>query len=189
MISFTKPLPDSVTVDGVQYKVRTGFKTWLAFLEIYEDSRPFVQKCAELLKLCYMDTLPPTLIDAVEAMMRFFSCGREQKRPSSSAASMRRIVDFKEDAEWIYASFLSVYGLDLFCASLHWWQFTALFSALPDDCRICQVMHYRAVDLSSVKDKEQKAFYRRMKRLYALPDNRSEEVKEAALSDAFASFF
>lgn len=50
-------------------------------------------------------------------------------------------------------------------------------------------MEYRAVDLSTIKDKEQKAFYRKMKQIYRLPDSRSEEEKEAAMIDAFAAMF
>lgn len=64
-----------------------------------------------------------------------------------------------------------------------------MFSGLTDKNKICKIMEYRAVDLSTIKDKEQKAFYRKMKQIYRLPDSRSEEEKEAAMIDAFAAMF
>ena len=50
-------------------------------------------------------------------------------------------------------------------------------------------MEIRALDLSKVKDKEQKAHYRRLKRVYKLPDPRSEEEREADMIDALVVMF
>ena len=46
-------------------------------------------------------------------------------------------------------------------------------------------MGYRSIDLSKIKDKEQKAYYRKLKRDFALPDNRTEEEKERDFAEAF----
>ena len=40
-----------------------------------------------------------------------------------------------------------------------------------------KIMRYRAVDITKIP-KEQKDFYRKMKQIYALPDNRTEEAIE-----------
>mgnify|MGYP001860472600 CR=1 FL=1 len=67
---------------------------------------------------------------------------------------------------------------------LHWFKFKSLFEGLDDDNRICQIMSYRAIDLSKIKDKEQKKKYKKLKMKYALPDNRTEEEKETDFADA-----
>ena len=47
-------------------------------------------------------------------------------------------------------------------------------------------MSYRAIDLSKIKDKDMKKHYKKMKKLYALPDLRSEEEKENDFAEAFS---
>lgn len=60
---------------------------------------------------------------------------------------------------------------------MHWWKFKALFHALDENLEFMKIMRYRAVDITKIP-KEQKDFYRKMKQIYALPDNRTEEEKE-----------
>lgn len=45
-------------------------------------------------------------------------------------------------------------------------------------------MGYRAIDLGKIKDKDEKAKYRRLQRQFALPDNRTKEEKEKDFADA-----
>ena len=68
---------------------------------------------------------------------------------------------------------------------LHWWKFKALFQGLKEDNKIVQIMGYRGMDLSKIKDKEERKHYKRLKKLYALPDMRTEEQKEADFAGAF----
>jgi len=42
------------------------------------------------------------------------------------------------------------------------------FKALKEDNEIVKIMGYRAVDLGKIKDKEQKAYYKKMKDLYKI---------------------
>ena len=84
---------------------------------------------------------------------------------------------------------MTQYKIDLQTADLHWWQFKSLFKSLDDNNKICKIMEYRAIDLSQIKDKEQKKFYRKMKALYRLPDLRSEEEKEKAMIESMSSLF
>jgi hypothetical protein len=46
-------------------------------------------------------------------------------------------------------------------------------------------MGYRAVDLSKIKDKDQKKKYKALKQAWALPDERTEEEKERDFADSF----
>lgn len=89
----------------------------------------------------------------------------------------------------IYAGFFQQYGLDLLTADLHWWQFKALLSGLSENTAFMQIMHYRSVNIAEVKNPKEKKFYRRMKELYRLQDNRTENEREAAISEVFAKLF
>ena len=46
-------------------------------------------------------------------------------------------------------------------------------------------MGYRAIDLGKIKDKEEKARYKKLKKIYKLPDMRTEAQKEADFGSAF----
>ncbi len=84
---------------------------------------------------------------------------------------------------------MAQYGIDLTKDDLHWWLFRALFEGLNDENKICKVMEIRSIDLSKIKDKEQKAHYRRLKRIYRLPDPRCEEEQEADMINALSVMF
>lgn len=59
-----------------------------------------------------------------------------------------------------------------------WWKFKAMFNALKEDNEIVKIMSYRAMDLSKIKAKEEKAYYKKMKELYKIPSDLSKGKKE-----------
>ena len=68
---------------------------------------------------------------------------------------------------------------------MHWWKFKALFDGLNENTEIVKIMGYRSVNLSQIKDSEKRNYYKKMKRLYAIPDMRSQEEKEAEFARGF----
>lgn len=190
----TDTLPHSLTINGEEYAIHTGFRSWIQFeLLMFDRSIPLEEKVVKLLTLCFID-LPPTLPEALTAMIRFYAgCSAEpeqsDKKQEDGGTSAKPIYSFEFDADYIYAAFLTQYKIDLQTADLHWWQFKSLFKSLDDNNKICKIMEYRAIDLSQIKDKEQKKFYRKMKALYRLPDLRSEEEKEKAMIESMSSLF
>ena len=74
---------------------------------------------------------------------------------------------------------MSQYKIDLYSIDyLHWWKYKALFKGLTEDNEIVKIMGYRSMDLSKIKDKEQKEHYKKLKKMYALPVKVSETEKE-----------
>lgn len=55
-----------------------------------------------------------------------------------------KVVDFKQDAAYIWASFMLDYGIDLNKQRLDWRQFIALFQGLSEKTKIREVMAIRA---------------------------------------------
>ena len=190
MSILTAKLPDSVEIDGKQYPVYTDFRNWVEFEALMMDgSRSLADKIVSAFALCYhRDALPPDFEQAASAMVWFY-CGETRKNSGTGGKKQKAVYSFEHDADYIYSAFLAQYGIDLQTANLHWWQFKALFKSLGEENKICKIMEYRAIDLAKIKDKEQKAFYRKMKAHYRLPDMRSEEEKEADMLDALASAF
>ena len=123
---------------------------------------------------------------AIEAILWFYRCGKEEKMIfSKKSKKIKQIYSYEFDNDYIFSAFYEQYGINLNTAKLHWFEFKALFQGLNENIQFSKIMSYRAVDLSKIKDKEEKARYKRLKNLYALPDMRTQEEKEADFANAF----
>lgn len=187
MSILTETLPDHLVISGEKCRIRTDFKTWLKFSEIISGNEPETEKTLKVLTLVFFE-LPPNLHDAFVAMAEFYS--REQKKGGKGGEGKNKAVfDFEFDADLIYAAFLQQYGIDLCDIDMHWWKFKALFNGLSEDTRLAQVMQYRGMDLSKIKDKEMRMQYMKLKSAYRLPEKRSEAQKEADMVSSFEKMF
>lgn len=192
------PMPDFLEVSGQQIPIDSGFPTWLRFDEaLFWNSEPIENRIYSAMDICYSGKIPVDTYSTVRVAIAFYAHISEpieeiQSNLESGQGQTgrgNRSCSFTHDASLIYAAFRAQYGIGLTRDDLHWWHFKALFEGLSDDNKICKTMKIRALDLSKVKDKEQKAHYRRLKRVYKLPDPRSEEEREADMIDALAVMF
>lgn len=104
---------------------------------------------------------------------------KQKQETGSSDSPDKPILDFDYDVGLIYAAFMEQYNIDLIDIDfLHWWKFKALLLGLNENTKLSKVMYYRSVEIDSKMDKEQKKFLREMKKLYALPDRRTDKEKE-----------
>ena len=52
---------------------------------------------------------------------------------------------------------------------MHWWEFRALFLALPDDSETKKRIGYRSMKLNDIKDKEERRRIRKIQRDIMIP--------------------
>jgi len=158
----TTPLADCIFIGDKGYKLKTDFRIWIEFERIMQDkSITPARKAAMIYDLCFEE--PPPYGAALEEVLKFYYGEKPRGKGGGKA-----VVSFEQDGEYIYAAFLSQYGIDLTEAKLHWHKFRALFAGLNEDNLIVKIMQIRGTDLSQIKDKNHKAYYRKMKRLYRL---------------------
>ena len=167
---------NEVCIDGETYKIYTDFRTWIGYERIMASELDFLEKCVRAIVLCYIEP-PPKLDSAVEALMEFYLAGDVIK---GGAKKSKALFNFEKDFGYIYASFMAEYGIDLYESDIHWHKFLHLLKSLTDESIFKKIVSYRGVDLSKVKDKDKKAYLRRMKHLYALDTD-----ADADISDAF----
>lgn len=179
----TKPLPDSVEINGKNYKINTDFKVWIRFAQVIFSAKGEYKALAKVMCEIFKEKIPVSLAEALSAMLDFYTL-QKKSRGEEEGESRAQIFDFDVDSGLIYAAFLQQYRIDLTKADLHWWVFKTLFDNLSEDTQFVKIMQFRCKDISSIKDKEMKNYYIRMKRRYALPDNRSEKEKENAFANA-----
>lgn len=189
MSILTKPLPNCVISCGREYSVNTDFRVWLEFDRIIHQDISDREKMYKVFKLCYIDELPGNFIEAYKALMAFYAVKEKWKDEGIKHASEQKPTaksfDFEEDAPYIFAAFLSEYGIDLTKSELHWWLFTALLTALGENNKFSKIVSWRTVSLSKIKNKEQRDLIAKMKRIYKLKDNRTPEEVETEFAEQF----
>lgn len=126
---------------------------------------------------------------AIEQMLWFYKCGKELANSNKKNTNHNRynqIYSYEFDDTYIYSAFLQQYHIDLQEVEyMHWWKFKALFDGLSEETEIVKIMGYRSINLSQIKDMERRNFYKKMKKLYALPDMRTQEEKEVEFARGF----
>ena len=183
----TSPLPSEVKCGSKFYKINTDFKVWIEIENTFwDDKMSQNEKIAKVLFLAYK-TLPPTIEDALYALMSFYLMGNDKSENKKGLKTLKRLYSFKEDAPYIYSAFLKEYSIDLTKTDLHWWQFISLFKSLGDENKICRIIRWRAMDIENIKNKEEKKFARKMKHLYRLEceKNNTEKDMICALESLF----
>lgn len=187
MSILTSVLPDYIIVDGTAYYINTDFRVWLEFdnvissREIKPEAKPEI-----LFRLCFNQNkckiLPKSIEAAISALYEFYT---REKSLNKTEKPERFIFSFEEDADYIYAAFLSQYGIDLLSVPyMHWYAFMALFKGLREDCRLMKIISVRSVNTEEIKDKERKKSYQRLQKVYALKDKRSELEKDYDAANA-----
>lgn len=193
MSLLTDTLPQKVCIDNVIFDINTDFRTSILFEElILNEDINSIETRNKVLNM-YFPVVPENEDNALNAIMWLYSCGRPeeerafQNKTHENNKSISDIYSFKYDDELIYSAFLDQYRIDLIdIPYLHWWKFKAMFKSLKSDNKIVEIMGYRNMDLNSIKDNNQKDFYKRMQNIYKLPEtiNKDELEKQKAIEDA-----
>lgn len=176
-------LPTEIEINNKAYEVNYDFRTLilinLLLCDVHVDDELKIKQC---LKLFY-PIIPVDKRTAISNLAWFNRCGKEiefKKAKKNKTSTSKRILDYEKDADLIYSAFMSQYRIDLQdIEELHWWKFQSLLSGLNEDNRLCEIMGYRSKDLSKIKDKEERNFYKEMQDLYSLDDGFTlEEIEE-----------
>lgn len=166
-------LPDAIEVSGKFYKITTDFRDWIAFFDMMSDSE-FDQKQKMLTALMWFsDEIPTNIADSYNALIDFASCSEIKKSPDGTQKnelSEIPTLSWLYDSAYVLGAFRQVYGIDLIRVEyMHWWEFSALFEALPEDTPIKKRIAYRQVKISDIKDKECKKQILKIKKTIAFP--------------------
>ena len=186
-------LPEDVEICGQTGRIETGFRTGILFEEMIRDvglsDTDKVQTALELYFPGVRFEGPDAIREAMDRLFWFYRCGEDPDEMTDSENDYEgggtdgQPFSYEYDADYIYAAFLQAYNIDLARYTLHWWQFRALFRALPEDTQIMKIIGYRTMKIPAKLPKEQKQYYQRMKRIYRLPQSEDIRKLESDLSD------
>lgn len=170
-------LPSTVIVEEIEYEIDTNFRTGICFEQLFSASNiDNDKKLATAMVLYYGRNIPPNKAEAMMAIVKFYLCGSEPKKPKKTKAKsavgkrrMDKIYDFDVDSGYFYAAFLAQYNIDLNDIDyLHWWKFMALFEGLKRDNELQRIMEIRATDVTKIDNPKEKERILRLQEHYRI---------------------
>lgn len=184
--------PKSVKICGRAYSIKTDFRAWIEFEIMFQEADTVNKKFNLIFN---MFEIPPLVTSAhelsclLEEMIKFYNCGEKiNEKENENNSSRPLIYSFKEDQFHIYTDFLRFYLIDLNeIEYLHWWKFRQMFIELPEDSKIKTIMMYRIIKINSKMSPEQRQFYAKMKKIYALEDKRTTAEKTKSFGSVLAA--
>ena len=144
-------LPETVEVDGGAFHIDASFRNILAILRMLQDDDVMEIHKVGLLYSWFYDAESPRDIDAaMQTFMRFLHRGDV---PEDNDTGKPPVFDYEQDAPEIYASFVALYGIDLFEIDMHWWKFCALRDgAFRSECALSEKIKLRTADPDKCED-------------------------------------
>lgn len=181
------PLTDEVEIDGKKYTLNMAFDNILRLIDMLgDDQLTDITQINTGLKMLIDTDLPEySMKEKEEIFYQLFketvAKEVEEHQPVDIAGNPmpydpkqnEKTYDLKQDAPYIYASFMSDYGIDLFemQGKLHWEKFKALLGGLTDGSKFLRVIEIRTMELPKGKGSEvekQRKKIRQLKEYYAL---------------------
>lgn len=109
-------------------------------------------------------------VKLLELAQKYLACGKEI---DDKANREEPDMDFEQDFNYIKASFMSDYGINLDVQEMHWWTFFNLVSGLSNSelgscCILNRIRNLRNYDTSQIKDSKTRTKIENAKREVAL---------------------
>lgn len=184
-------LPDAIEVDGKPFLLNTNFRDWLKFGEIIgtDEFKQWIDSdFLEDTGISFRDFF--FLFDGeiprsnfMHQLMMFYVNPNEtpKSKVSGSKTPNTEIFNYICDGEYIVGSFMQAYHIDLTSISyMHWHMFKALFTCLPENTRMREIMSIRSWDEGDEK-KDYKIQKRKLREAWELPkkiSGRNDEILE-----------
>lgn len=190
MIDLAGRLPNFVTVGRRKYRLHTEFYRVLRCFAIMRDQDLLPEQQVELclrvlLRRWFIPRSYKIRADIMQAITaQFIAPDKSKRRPDKS-------MDLTHDAPYIFAAFWQAYGVDLTRSRMHWWVFTALLGALPDDTKMSQIVGIRQKPMPKATkyNAEDRARLARLKAewaVYKTPEERERDLQEGLKKLALA---
>lgn len=199
MLDLSRKLTDKLVIDDKEYALDLSFDTVLKMFEMMRDEdvpefvKPHfgiriltgetledftVEEMSEVFNEVFEEHISLSTVE--DNHVEYDLAGNPMKTTASNGKQEQAPYDIRYDGDYIYASFLQAYGIDLFDVQgeLHWKKFNALLSGLPEGTKFMEVIKIRKWKPQKGDSAEYKEEMRRLQKDYALPYETVEEDEE-----------
>ena len=169
-------LPDSVTISGAEYPVRTDFRVILEIFVMLDDpDLTDSDKTEALLRMFYAERPP----DA-EAALQGFTDFVEPRHGSQGKKPSGRLIDWSQDFDLMVAPINHILGFECRAVDyLHWRTFLSAYLEIPPESVFARVLRIREKLRTGKKlEKNERSWYHKNRDLVHLkPKFSTEEQK------------
>ena len=169
--------PEYVKIGDKKYKINTDFRIAIECQEIATDTTigDYERALAIIYKLFGDEGLNDSenYEQLLKLAQKYLSCNKELE------TNEKPDMDFKQDMDYIEASFMSDYQIDLSKIKMHWWTFFNLLNGLSNSemgncCILNRIRNLRNYNTSEIKDLNERAKIDKAKRQVALKQKEKE---------------
>ena len=134
-------LPSTVTISGIEYPVRTDFRTILEIFVMLDDpDLTDADKTEALLRMFYVNR-PEDPTAALQAFTDFVDPRQAVKSPATHST---RLIDWSQDFDLMVAPINHILGFECRAADyLHWRTFLAAYLEIPPESVFARVLRIR----------------------------------------------
>lgn len=199
MLDLSRKLTDTLVIDDEEFPLNLSFDNVLRLFEMWRDEdvpeyvKPYfgiriltgetledftVEEMTEIFNEVFEEHI--SLSEVEDNHVEYDLAGNPMRTTASDEPKEKAPYDIRYDGDYIYASFLQAYGIDLFDVQgkLHWKKFNALLSGLPEGTKFMEVIKIRKWKPQKGDSAEYKEEMRRLQKDYALPYEIVEEDEE-----------
>lgn len=201
MLSLTQDPLNEVVFDDKTYHLDLAFDTVLQYLKLSSDDELSEEEKAVYAIELFLDEqdLPSDpkfyelVFKAVNEEIISDPYGNNTSSSNPFGLAPVKYFDYEQDAEAIFASFMSEYHINLLeqRGKMHWREFKALFNGLSENSYMQRIISIRQRDLSKVDDSKMRQQLTEAKSYYALDEPQKEETEQdqAAQTSALSAMF
>lgn len=192
MLDLSRKLTDKLVIDDEEFPLNLSFDNVLRLFEMWRDEdvpefvKPHfgiriltgetledftVEEMSEVFNEVFEEHISLSTVE--DSHVEYDLAGNPMKTTASNGKQEQAPYDIRFDGDYIYASFLQAYGIDLFDVQgkLHWKKFNALLSGLPEGTKFMEVVKIRKWKPQKGDSAEYKEEMRRLQKDYALPND------------------
>ena len=188
---FYEDLPVTIQVCEEAIPIVTDFREYIKLLDMLKDDDVSEKEKVLFLNEYFLKEVSD-IEEGINSISNFVSmkslekdCSEQEDfEEEDKQKAEKPLFSFSVDFPYILSGFLRDYGIDLLSIKyLHWWKFRMLFDGLSEDTEIKQRIMYRSIDLSSIKDREERKRIQKIQRSIQLPQ---EALSDYEIGDVFA---
>jgi len=169
-------LPNSLSIQGQEVKIKTDFRVWLKLLNSMHKSENNEQLIHALKSVFIVDSIisKENVQEIINAVSLFFQDAKSYTNADYNEPTIKHEdesvpYDIELDSNYIYSAFMEQYNIDLIEKDLHYYQFIALFDCLNGETLFKTIVFHRTKDISKIKEREAKKDAQRLKDIFKLP--------------------
>lgn len=179
--------PKYVQIEDKTYPINTDFRVAIECNRIAEDNS--IGNLERALAVIYT-LFGEEALDNIEhydklleLAQKYLCCGKELEESNEKPD-----MDFEEDMDYIEASFMSDYKIDLSNVEMHWWKFFNLINGLSNSemgncCVLNRIRNLRTFNTKDIKDDKERRKIEKEKSKVALKKYKNFTKKKVELTE------